>query len=95
MSLKKTSNKIVFQTNRTLFATSTKIDSTILIYALSLVLLVLIISFVFLYYRVGRIFPVYYISVPYKINKNTQVIIVFLSEDTKGLFFIRARLRIY
>jgi hypothetical protein len=48
--LKKTSNRVVFQTNRTPFVTSTKIDSTILTYAPSLVFLVLIVSFVFLYY---------------------------------------------
>jgi hypothetical protein len=69
--LKKASNRVVFQTNRTLLAASAKIDSIILIYALSLVLLVLITSFIFLYYRAGRILSVYYISVLYKINRNT------------------------
>jgi hypothetical protein len=68
--LKKTSNRVVFQTSRTFLAASIKIDSIILIYVLSLVFLILMISFVFLYYQAGRILPVYYISVPYKINKS-------------------------
>jgi hypothetical protein len=87
VSLKRTSNRVVFQTNRTLFAASTKIDSTILIYVLSLVFLVLIISFIFLYYRVDKVFLIYYIFVLYKINRNTQVIIIFFSEEARGLFF--------
>jgi hypothetical protein len=94
-SLKKASYRVVFQTNRTPLATSTKIDSTILTYAPSLVLLVLITSLVFLYYQAGRILPVYYVFVLYKINRSTQVVIVFFSKKTKGLFFVYARLRIY
>jgi hypothetical protein len=93
--LKKTSNKIVFQTKRTLLTASTKIDSIIFIYVLSLIFLVLITSFVSLYYRINKVIPVYYISVLYKINKSTQVVIVFFSKKTKGLFFIYTRLRIY
>jgi hypothetical protein len=93
--LKRASSKIVFQTNRTLLATSTKIDFIILIYALSLVFLVLIISFVSLYYRVGKILPVYCVFILYKINRNTQVVIIFLNKEIKGLFFVYTRLRIY
>jgi RsiW-degrading membrane proteinase PrsW (M82 family) len=94
-SLKRASNRVVFQTNKTPLATSTKINSTILTHALSLVLLVLITSPVFLYYQAGRIFPIYYTSVPYKINKNIQIVIIFFSKKTRGLFFIHTRLRIY
>jgi hypothetical protein len=94
-SLKRVGNKVVFQTKRTLFVTSAKIDFTILIYALNLILLVLITSFIFLYYQAGRVFLAYYVSILYKINRNTQVVIVFFSKKTKRLFFIRARLRIY
>jgi hypothetical protein len=94
-SLKRTNNRIVFQTNRTLLVTSTKIDSIILIYTLSLVLLVLITSLIFLYYRVSKILLIYYVSVLYKININIQVVIIFLNKKTRGLFFVRARLRIY
>jgi hypothetical protein len=95
VSLKRASNRMVFQTNRTPLAASAKIDSTILIYAPSLVLLVLITSLIFLYYRADRILPAYYASVLYKINRSMQVVIVFLSEEAGGLFFVRARLRIY
>jgi hypothetical protein len=95
ISLKRASNRVVFQTSRTLLATSTKIDSIILIYAPSLIFLILIISFIFLYYRAGRILLIYYVSVPYKINKNIQVVIIFFSKKTRGLFVVRARLRIY
>jgi hypothetical protein len=69
-SLKRTSNRVVFQTNRTPLATSTKINSIILIYTLSLIFLILITSFISLYYRAGRILLVYYIFVLYKINKS-------------------------
>jgi hypothetical protein len=95
ISLKRTSNKIVFQTSRTFFTTNAKIDSIILIYVLSLVFLVLIISLVFLYYKAGRILLAYYIFVLYKINRSMQIVIAFLSKKTKGLFFIYTRLRIY
>jgi hypothetical protein len=95
MFLKRASNRVVFQTNKTFLVTSTKIDSIILIYTLSLVFLVLIISFVFLYYRAGRILPAYYVFVLYKINRSMQVVIAFFSKKTKGLFFVYARLRIY
>jgi hypothetical protein len=94
-SLKKTSNRVVFQTNRTPLAASAKINSIILIYTLNLILLVLITSFVFLYYRANKVLPVYYTSVPYKINRSMQVIIAFFSKKARGLFFVRVRLRIY
>jgi hypothetical protein len=94
-SLKKASNRVVFQTNRTFLVTSTKIDSIILIYVLSLILLVLIISLVFLYYQASRILLVYYIFVLYKINRSIQIVIIFLNKKTKRLFFIYTRLRIY
>jgi hypothetical protein len=93
--LKRTSNRVVFQTNRTLFVTNTKINSTILIYTLNLIFLILITSFIFLYYRAGRILLIYYISVPYKINRSMQVVITFLNKKARGLFFVYARLRIY
>jgi hypothetical protein len=95
MFLKKTNNKVVFQTNKTLLVTNTKIDSIILIYTPSLIFLVLIISFIFLYYRASKVFLIYYISIPYKINKNIQIIIIFLSKKTRRPFFVYIRLRIY
>jgi hypothetical protein len=93
--LKRTSNRVVFQTSRTPLAASTKINSTILTCAPSLMFLVLITSPVFLYYRAGRVLPVYHVSVPYKINRSTQVVIAFLSKKARGSFFIHVRLQIY
>jgi hypothetical protein len=94
-SLKKASNRVVFQTGRTPLVANTKIDSIILTYAPSLILLILMIYPFSLYYRAGRVLPAYYVSVLYKINGSMQVVIVFLSKKTRGLFFVYARLRIY